>query len=183
MRPNPLHRPDDASREERAQGRHDKAAAARPTSPLMGEVAAKRRVGVARCPVCSRVTPPRSSAPTLPLKGRVDTSRRPSALVLRRERSDIRRTRAGGQAGPRSFEALALRGRLRMKRIAWSHRHERHRSAPSDDPPALVPRHRPSPPTSPLRGEVAAKRRVGVTTSPAASRFTPPRKLLASPSP
>ena len=154
----------------------------------------------------------------------------------------------GWSSRPRSFEALAMRGRLRMRGIVWSLRHELH-TAPNGDPPALVPkrkpsathlplegrgrreaaggvrphlryahgsphpgaplrpspsrggwmpaadpqplsptmghlpRHRPSPPTSPLRGEVAAKRRVGVTTSPAASRFTPPRKLLASPSP
>ncbi len=76
---------------------------------------------------------------------------------------------------PRSFEALGLRGRLRMRGSLPSLRRELRWSAPSDDSPALVPRHRPSPPTSPLRGEVAAKRRVGVTTSAVCSRFTPPR--------
>jgi len=50
-----------------------------PTSPLRGEVAAKRRVGVTRTAGSTRetgfqlatITPPRSFAPTLPLKGRV----------------------------------------------------------------------------------------------------------------
>ena len=50
------------------------------TSPLWGEVAAKRRVGVILSPskmkmtggFDARVTPPRSCAPTLPLKGRVE---------------------------------------------------------------------------------------------------------------
>ncbi|MBB5274798.1 hypothetical protein HNR26_000842 [Rhizobium rosettiformans] len=50
-----------------------------PTSPLRGEVAAKRRVGVNLTTSStslinaqvSHITPPRSFAPTLPLKGRV----------------------------------------------------------------------------------------------------------------
>ncbi|MDR7029503.1 hypothetical protein J2X08_000695 [Rhizobium rosettiformans] len=50
-----------------------------PTSPLRGEVATKRRVGVTRTTSstllvnadASHITPPRSFAPTLPLKGRV----------------------------------------------------------------------------------------------------------------
>ncbi len=53
-----------------------------PTSPLRGEVAAKRRVGVNLTTSStsliyahvSHITPPRSFAPTLPLKGRVSTA-------------------------------------------------------------------------------------------------------------
>jgi len=49
------------------------------TSPLRGEVAAKRRVGVIPAATSDKpaseagtmLTPPRSYAPTLPLKGRV----------------------------------------------------------------------------------------------------------------
>jgi hypothetical protein len=41
------------------------------TSPLMGEVAAKLRVGViVGC--LKRITPPRHFVPTLPIKGRVN---------------------------------------------------------------------------------------------------------------
>jgi hypothetical protein len=53
-----------------------------PTSPLRGEVAAKRRVGVNRATSSislgnagvRHVAPPRSFAPTLPLKGRVSVA-------------------------------------------------------------------------------------------------------------
>ena len=59
-----------------------------PTSPLRGEVAAKRRVGVIRAasstaPIdgnVGHITPPRSYAPTLPLKGRVRPGRIPAPL-------------------------------------------------------------------------------------------------------
>jgi hypothetical protein len=52
-----------------------------PTSPLRREVAAKRRVGVTRTTSLTllanadvlHITPPRSFAPTLPLKGRVSS--------------------------------------------------------------------------------------------------------------
>ena len=53
--------------------------------PLRGEVAAKRRVGVThphrRSSSRGRVTPPRSFAPTLPLKGRVGATLFPLALA------------------------------------------------------------------------------------------------------
>jgi hypothetical protein len=59
------------------------------TSPLTGEVAAKRRVEVThphRRPLPrGRVTPPRSFAPTLPLKGRVGATLSPLALAPRRK--------------------------------------------------------------------------------------------------
>ncbi|MDQ0421983.1 hypothetical protein J2045_003027 [Peteryoungia aggregata LMG 23059] len=53
-----------------------------PTSPLRGELDAKRRVGVIRATSSmllghagvQHITPPRSFAPTLPLKGRVSTA-------------------------------------------------------------------------------------------------------------
>ncbi len=67
------------------------AGAAFPTSPLRGEVAAKRRVGVIRAASSteetgadlSPITPPRSFAPTLPLKGRVRPSGIPAPLSPR----------------------------------------------------------------------------------------------------
>jgi hypothetical protein len=59
-----------------------------PTSPLRGEVDAKRRVGVTHTTSSmqqtgadgSHITPPRSCAPTLPLKGRVRPRRIPTPL-------------------------------------------------------------------------------------------------------
>jgi hypothetical protein len=65
------------------------ARAALSTSPLRGEVAAKPRVGVTRSASSTResgflrgtITPPRSCAPTLPLKGRVKSSGIPAPLA------------------------------------------------------------------------------------------------------
>lgn len=63
-------------------GERDGASLSLHTSPLRGEVAAKRRVGVNRAasstssigPDVMHVAPPRSFAPTLPLKGRVSAA-------------------------------------------------------------------------------------------------------------
>ncbi len=100
------------------------------TSPLRGEVAATRRVGVTHRErhgllYMPQVTPPRSFAPTLPLEGRVDTH------------------------GTCSFTS-PLRGEVAATRRVGVIRRERH--CPMYTPQVTPPRH--CVPTLPLEGRV-----------------------------
>ncbi|MBB5274280.1 hypothetical protein HNR26_000318 [Rhizobium rosettiformans] len=150
MRPNTLGRPDDASREDRAQGRHDKAASP-PTSPSRGEGRRKAAGGGDHiCGVLKRhPTPELRSDPPPQGEGGCPpppVSPHPEARAKRHRKNE-----GGWSSRPRSFEALAMRGRLRMRGIVWSLRHELH-TAPNGNPPALVPKRKPSATHLPLEG-------------------------------